>query len=126
MDKQGVYKKRTSTRAPALAQKSSRKRKRPVADDRCDVYNPVCEACGGSLYGTSIPLPIRSFRGAPISPNQLPCRPSRGSQKPGIARRKGPRGDHSGPTRQQQHFRSKDCERDNDLLGQAFRVFFMG
>ena len=31
-------------RAPALVHKSSRKRKQPVAD-RCDVYNPVCEAC---------------------------------------------------------------------------------
>ena len=76
--------------------------------------------------GTSIRFPNSRSPGGQFSPNRLPCRQQRGSQKPGIARRKGPRGDHSGPTRQQQHFRSKGCERDNDLLGQAFRVFFMG
>ena len=40
----GYTKKRASARAPALAHKSSRKRKRPVAE-RCDAYNPVCEVC---------------------------------------------------------------------------------
>ena len=40
----GYTKKRARARAPALAKKSFRKGMRPVAD-KCDVYNPVCEAC---------------------------------------------------------------------------------
>ena len=49
-----------------------------------------------------------------------------GSQKPGIARRKAPRGDHSGLHTPTTTLSIKGCEREDGLLGQALHVIFMG